>query len=188
MRTFVNLAAAVAITLGLIFVVRGLASYIFDKPAVPVPAAMKQEPPKSAAAKPAGKPAVKQAAASQPSAQPAAKQAAATPAAAGAGDPAKGKKVFNKCKACHFADKPKNKVGPSLLGVVGRPVAAFEGYKYSEAMKAKAADIGTWTEDKLKAFLAAPKAVVPGTKMTFAGLKKEQDILNVIAYLKSFQQ
>ena len=188
MRTFVNLAVAVAITLGLIFVVRGLAGYIFDKPAVAVPAAMKKEPPKTTAAKPAAKPAAKQAAANQPAEQPAAKTAEATPATAGTGDPAKGRKVFNKCKACHFADKPKNKVGPSLLGVVGRQVASYDGFKYSEAMKAKAADIGTWTEDKLKIFLSAPKKFVPGTKMTFAGLKKEQDILNVIAYLKSLQQ
>ena len=166
MKTFVNLAIAVVITLGLIFVVRGLAGYLFHTP--PVPVAMKMEAPKAKQQTAAAQPAERQ--------------------AAGPGDPVKGKKVFNKCKACHFADQPKNKVGPTLLGLMGRPAASVEGYKYSEAMKAKAADIGNWTEDNLKAFLAAPKKVVPGTKMAFAGLKKEQDIADIIAYLKSLQQ
>ena len=68
--------------------------------------------------------------------------------------------------------------------MVGRPVASVEGFKYSDAMKAKAAEFGTWTEENLMKFLADPKGVVPGTKMTFAGLKKEQDRRDLIAYLK----
>ncbi len=104
------------------------------------------------------------------------------------GDPAKGEKVFRKCKACHFADKKKNKVGPYLLGVVGRPVASVEGFKYSKAMKAKAAELGTWTEENLDKYLENPKKVVPGNRMAFAGLKKAEDRANVIAYLKSLAE
>ena len=105
-----------------------------------------------------------------------------------AGDPEAGKKVFNKCKACHYADKKKNKVGPYLLGVVGRPVASVEGFKYSKAMKAKAAELGTWTEENLDKYLENPKKVVPGNRMAFAGLKKPEDRANVIAYLKSLAE
>ncbi len=101
------------------------------------------------------------------------------------GDPAKGKKVFRKCKACHFVDKEKNKVGPYLKGVVGRKAASVEGFKYSKAMQEKAAEGLVWTEENLDKYLAAPKKFIPGNKMAFAGLKKAEDRANVIAYLKS---
>ncbi len=104
------------------------------------------------------------------------------------GDPEKGKKVFNKCKACHFVDKEKNKVGPYLKGVVGRKAASVEGFKYSKAMKAKGEEGLVWTEENLDQYLAAPKKFVPGNKMAFAGLKKAEDRANVIAYLKSMAQ
>jgi len=104
------------------------------------------------------------------------------------GDPEKGKKVFNKCKACHFVDKEKNKVGPYLKGVVGRKAAAVEKFKYSKAMKKKAEEGLVWTEENLAAYLKAPKKFIPGNKMAFAGLKKDEDIANVIAYLKQFSQ
>ena len=96
------------------------------------------------------------------------------------GDPAKGKKVFNKCKACHYVDKEKNKVGPHLKGVVGRKVAGVEGYKYSKAMKEFSEKVEVWDEETLKKYLKKPKDLVPKTKMTFAGLKKDEDIENVI--------
>ncbi len=204
MRTLVNIAVSIVIALGLVFVVRGLAGYIFavqppEKPAIPVPVAEEPAPepekkaeapaeqPAPAEQKQAEAPAEPQPAAEQQTAQAPAEQPAAEPAAAGAGDPAAGKKVFNKCKACHFADKEKNKVGPYLKGVVGRKAAAVEGFKYSEAMKAKAAEGLVWTEENLKAYLAAPKKFVPGNKMAFVGLKKDKDIADVIAYLKSNQ-
>ncbi len=204
MRTLVNIAVSIVIALGLVFVVRGLAGYIFavqppEKPAIPVPVAEEPAPepekkaeapaeqPAPAEQKQAEAPAEQQPAAEQQTAQAPAEQPAAEPAAAGAGDPAAGKKVFNKCKACHFADKEKNKVGPYLKGVVGRKAAAVEGFKYSEAMKAKAAEGLVWTEENLKAYLAAPKKFVPGNKMAFVGLKKDKDIADVIAYLKSNQ-
>ncbi len=98
------------------------------------------------------------------------------------GDAAAGEKVFNKCKACHTLEEGKNKVGPSLHGVFGRKAGSVDGFKYSKAMT----DFGvTWDEGELKKFLADPKGVVPGTRMTFAGLKKEDEIENVIAYLKA---
>ncbi len=101
------------------------------------------------------------------------------------GDPAKGKFVFNKCKTCHFADQERNKVGPHLVGIVGRKAAAVEGYKYSKAMQAKAAEGLVWTEENIDKYLAAPRKFIPGNKMAFVGLRKEQDRANVIAYLKS---
>ena len=105
---------------------------------------------------------------------------AAAPAIA-AGDAAKGEKVFRKCKACHAVDG-KNKVGPHLDGVFGRAAAAVEGFSYSQAMK----DSGvTWDEESLNKYLENPKDFVKGTKMIFAGLKKEEDRADVIAYLQS---
>jgi cytochrome c len=101
------------------------------------------------------------------------------------GDAAAGAVVFKKCSACHTATEAKNKVGPSLMGVVGRKVASVDGFKYSEAMKAYGADGKVWDDTHLSAYLADPKATVPKNKMAFPGLKKPEDVLNVIAYLKS---
>ncbi len=100
------------------------------------------------------------------------------------GDAAAGKKVFNKCKACHFVDKEKNKVGPYLKGVIGRKAGSVEGFKYSKAMKAKGEEGLVWTEETIAEYLKAPKKYVPKNKMAFAGLKKDEDIANVIAYIK----
>lgn len=98
-----------------------------------------------------------------------------------------GKKVFAKCAACHaVGETAKHKVGPVLNDVVGRKAGAAEGYSYSPAM-AKAGEGGlVWDDPTLHAYLAKPKDVVKGTKMTFAGLKKDEDIANVIAYLATF--
>jgi len=104
----------------------------------------------------------------------------ATPAIAG--DAAAGEKVFRKCKACHYVDKEKNKTGPHLVNIVGRKAGAVEGYKYSKAMAGSGL---VWDEVTLAAYLAAPRKYLKGTKMAFAGLKKDSDIANVIAYLKS---
>lgn len=110
--------------------------------------------------------------------------AAAAPLPAfAAGDPVAGAKTFKVCSACHIATEAKNKVGPTLQGVVGRPVASVADYKYSPAMT----EFGqgkVWDDALLTEYLKAPKALVKGTKMAFVGLKKDDDIANVIAYLK----
>jgi len=104
-------------------------------------------------------------------------------AAVGAGDVAKGEKISKKCKACHVFDEGgKNKLGPVLWDVVGRDIASHEGFKYSSALQGLEGD---WTFEMLDQFLAAPKKFLPGTKMVFAGLKKEEDRANLLAYLRS---
>ena len=103
------------------------------------------------------------------------------------GDAAAGKKVFNKCMACHDAKTDKNKVGPSLMTVVGRTAGSLESFqdKYSDAMKAAGAGGLVWDDANIAAYLKDPKAKVPGNKMAFPGLKDDADIANVIAYLKA---
>ena len=96
-------------------------------------------------------------------------------------DAAKGEKVFSKCKACHKIDGT-NATGPHLDGVVDRAVASVAGFGYSDPMVAHGGD---WTPEALDAFLANPKGVVPGTKMSFAGLPKVEDRANIVAYLAS---
>ncbi|MFO1037950.1 MAG: cytochrome c family protein [Geminicoccaceae bacterium] len=101
-------------------------------------------------------------------------------------DPAAGEAVAKKCASCHnFDQSGANKVGPGLYGVVDRDVGKHEGFSYSEAM---AAHGGKWDYDSLNKFLTSPKTYVPGTKMTFAGLSKEQDRANVIAYLRTLAE
>lgn len=93
-----------------------------------------------------------------------------------------GAKVFKKCATCHtLTQGGANKVGPNLYGVIGKKRASISGFSYSNAMKAKG---GVWTIEDMNIWLAKPKDFVPGTKMGFAGLKKDKDRANVIAYLK----
>jgi len=101
------------------------------------------------------------------------------------GDAAAGQKVFNQCKACHENEKGVNKVGPTLKGVVGRKAASVPDYKYSAAMIKKGEEGVVWDETTLTEYLPNPKAFVPGTKMAFGGLKKPEDVANVIAFLKA---
>ena len=97
----------------------------------------------------------------------------------------KGAKVFKKCKACHVVDEAKNKSGPHLLNIVGRKAGSVEGYSYSDAVKAKAAEGLVWDETTLAAFLEKPRKYIKGTKMAFGGLRKEKDRNAIIAYFKS---
>lgn len=99
-------------------------------------------------------------------------------------DVAAGEKDFGKCKACHKLDGSDG-VGPHLNGIVGREIAAAAGFGYSPAMVDHRNDSPTWTHEALQEFLANPKGVVPGTKMSFAGLKDPQDRADIIAYLES---
>ena len=100
---------------------------------------------------------------------------------------AEGEKVFRKCKSCHqVGEGAKNRVGPILNGIVDHPAGAVEGFKYSKPMSNAAGDGLIWSEQELAAFFANPKKYMKGTKMSFAGLKKEDDQRAVIEYLKSF--
>ncbi|MFV0293035.1 MAG: c-type cytochrome [Paracoccus sp. (in: a-proteobacteria)] len=99
-------------------------------------------------------------------------------------DVAAGEKVFGKCKACHKVDSSDG-VGPHLNGVVNRAVASVSGFGYSDPMVAHAGEAPEWTPEALQEFLSDPKGIVPGTKMSFAGLPKAQDRANLIAYLES---
>ncbi len=102
------------------------------------------------------------------------------------GDPAKGEKVFRKCKACHaVGEGAKNKVGPVLNGVVGRDWGSIEDYKYSNSLL-ELADGKVWDVETLDLYLTKPKDLIPKGKMSFAGLRKEEDRENVIAYLSQF--
>ena len=104
------------------------------------------------------------------------------------GDAAAGEKVFKKCKACHqVGDGAKNRIGPVLNGIVGNEIASVDGFKYSKAFKAKKDEGLVWTEEELDAFLTKPKKYLKGTKMSFAGLKKEGQRADVIAYLLTFE-
>ncbi len=104
------------------------------------------------------------------------------------GDAAKGEKVFKKCKACHAADKEKNKVGPHLVGIIGRKAASVDGYKYGKGITEAAEKIGEWDEAKLVEYLADPKGYIGGkSKMTFK-LKKEDQRMDVAAYLASLSK
>ena len=101
------------------------------------------------------------------------------------GDAAQGEQVFKKCAACHSIADKANKVGPSLLGVVGRKVASVTDYSYSDSMKEYGATGAVWDEKTLDVYLSDPKAIVAKTKMAFPGLKEQADRDNVIAFVKS---
>ena len=103
------------------------------------------------------------------------------------GDAADGEKVFRKCKACHaVGDGAKNRVGPALNGVVDNPAGRNPDFTYSSGLQAAAADGLVWDEEAMEAFLTKPRDFIKGTKMSFAGLKDEEDIEDVIAYLRTF--
>lgn len=98
------------------------------------------------------------------------------------GDAAAGEAAFVQCKVCHSVEEGKVTLGPSLHKVIGRAAGSIAGYSYSTAMKSSGI---TWTEDKLFAYLEKPQAMVPGTKMSFAGYPDPQKRADVIAWLKA---
>jgi cytochrome c len=101
-------------------------------------------------------------------------------------DIAAGEAAFNKCKSCHTVDAGgPNGTGPNLFGVVGRKPGGVGGFAYSQAMTDLAGRVPVWNDEELSKFLAAPQRYLPGTKMTFVGLKKAEDRINTIAYLRS---
>jgi cytochrome c len=108
----------------------------------------------------------------------------AAPAAA-AGNAANGKTLFGRCAICHTVQKGgPNGLGPNLFGVVGRKAALLPSFMYSGALKASGI---TWTNDKLKAWIASPAHLVPGTKMAFGGLSNSSQQDDVVAYLDSLK-
>ena len=97
------------------------------------------------------------------------------------GDVKHGEKVFKKCAACHLVNKGgANKIGPALYGIIGRKVASKDDYKYSKAM---AAYDKNWSFEEMNGYLKKPQSYIKGTKMAFAGLRKEKDRASVILYL-----
>ncbi len=115
---------------------------------------------------------------------------AAAPSALADGDAVAGKTVFKKCATCHDATEAKDKVGPHLVGVIGRVAGTVESFdrKYSKNIKELGQEGLTWDEETLAAYLRKPKDVVPKGKMAFPGLKEDADIANVIEYLKADQK
>ena len=134
--------------------------------------------------KPAGEASTETAAApAAPPATPEQKQAmqAALPAPYNTADLVNGEAKFAMCRACHSIEKDgPNMTGPHIYGVLGRKAAAVEGYSYSEALKAAGF---SWDVGHMDQWLASPKTLVPGTKMTFAGLSNHKDRTDLIAYL-----
>lgn len=99
---------------------------------------------------------------------------------------ADGKKVFAQCSACHqLGEKARNAVGPKLNGLFGRKTGSVEGYNYSAANKGANVE---WTEDYFKRYIENPRAVMPGNKMAYAGLKDPKRVETLIAYLKLFDK
>lgn len=104
------------------------------------------------------------------------------------GDAAAGQRVFNQCRACHTVDAGgRAGVGPNLHGVIGRRAAAIDGFRYSPSMRQRAEGGLTWTEDNLRAYLRNPKEVVPAGTMSFPGLRNDQQLNDLIAYLRQQQ-
>ena len=101
-----------------------------------------------------------------------------------AGDAEAGKVVYGRCAPCHDAVNATNKVGPHLVGIVGQPAGAVEGFRYSPSLRELAETGLTWDEATLARFLKKPREVVPRTSMAFAGMPNDEDIANVIEFLK----
>lgn len=105
------------------------------------------------------------------------------------GDAAKGENVFKKCRACHdIGEGAKNKVGPELNDLIGRTAGSLESFNYSPAMKTAGEEGLVWDEETIEAYLKDPRGFIPKNKMAFAGLKKDDEIEDVIAYLHQFSE
>ncbi|WP_240643467.1 c-type cytochrome [Paracoccus siganidrum] len=102
------------------------------------------------------------------------------------GDAANGEKAFRKCAACHtITEDGPSRVGPNLYDIVGRTTGAVDGFAFSAPMTELGEEGHVWTPEELDRFIEDPKAVVPGTKMAFAGIKKPEERADLVAYLLS---
>ena len=105
---------------------------------------------------------------------------------AAAQDAEAGQRVFNQCRACHSINEGgRNGVGPNLHGILGRKAGSSEGFRYSASLREKAEGGLTWNEDTLRAYIANPKAVIPAGSMSYPGLRNEQQLNDLLAYLKA---
>jgi cytochrome c2 len=105
------------------------------------------------------------------------------------GDPTKGEKVFRKCQSCHMVGEgAKNRAGPPLNDVIDSPAGTMEKYRYSKPLLAAAGEGLVWTEENLTEYLRSPRKFIPKGKMAFVGLKKDEEIADVIAFLRTFEQ
>jgi cytochrome c len=99
------------------------------------------------------------------------------------GDPGQGERVFARCVACHTVEPDQNRVGPSLHGIMDSPAASVEGFNYSQAMEESGL---VWDDETMAEYLRDPRGTVPGTTMAFAGLRNDEEVADVIAYLRQF--
>lgn len=166
---FVNKIAAAVLSAGLLAMLTGFVAHVFfhthipEKPAYAIAAGAAPAAGTQTASAPAGPTPIK-------------------PFLAKA-DAKNGEKIAKKCHSCHTFEKGgPNKIGPNLWDVVERPKGHEQGFSYSSAMQGKG---GAWDYESLNEFLYSPRDFVNGTKMTFVGLKKEQDRADVIAYLRT---
>ena len=174
-----KLGASVLIALSLVWVSIMVGDLLIpaDEPEAPAAIEVVKTSPAPAPPTPAAAPSAPAAATGGPSGD------GTVPALLASADAGAGKKIFRKCKACHTADKGgPHKVGPNLWDVVGRAKAGAQGYRFSGVLAGLG---GAWTFEDLDAFLAKPKAFAPGTRMTFAGVRKAADRAAVILYLRS---
>ncbi|MCR9123749.1 MAG: cytochrome c family protein [Phyllobacteriaceae bacterium] len=104
------------------------------------------------------------------------------------GDPVAGEEVFRTCSTCHNVEEERNKVGPHLINVIGRTPGTVEGFRYSRAMTEFGEGGAVWDEETIAQYLADPRGFVRGNRMAFVGLKSEEEIANVIAYLAQFSE
>ena len=105
---------------------------------------------------------------------------------AAAQDAEAGQRVFNQCRACHSINEGgRNGVGPNLHGILGRKAGSSEGFRYSASLREKAEGGLAWNEDMLRAYIANPKAVIPAGSMSYPGLRNEQQLNDLLAYLKA---
>jgi cytochrome c len=164
-----KIAGAVLGTLLFVLVVKFVAQAVYETPAPAKPGYAVDVPEEAQT----------QTASAAPAAEPLPDFGSVLPSA----DINHGKEVAARCQQCHDESKGgPNKIGPNLYGVVGRARATHPGFSYSSAMNA---NHDPWTYDKLFAFVKAPQADIPGTKMSFAGLRSAQDRIDLLAYLRT---